>query len=146
MGIFSGNYNDIDHVTLKHPEALLEAYIYDELSALSDSQKKAFLESEECAVMEAKKLIGRKTLIRLSKSDDLNRRTTMAAMQLAKENKDPLWDKLVKNRVKERELLGKIRQKYSNKAQRAAKIGQREHLKNTMGSKFLKKEDLDNRA
>ena len=146
MGIYTTNYNEADSVEIQDIGALREAYIYDELCALSDSQKKAFLESEECAVMEAKKLIGRKTLVRLSKNDDLNRRTTMAAMQLAKEAKDPLWDKLVKNRVKERELLSKIRQKYGNKAQRAAKIGQREHLKGTMGSKFLKKEDISNRA
>ena len=53
----------------------------------------------------------------------------MAAMQLAKDHNDPLWDKLAVNRVRERDLLSKITTKYGAKAQRVAKMGQKEYLK-----------------
>ena len=145
MGIMSTNYNTSEDLEVKDIGALTEAYIYDEISGQSDEVKKAFLESEECAVLEAKGIIGRKTLVKLSKNDDMTRRVTMAAMQLAKEKKDPLWDKLVKNRIKERQLLAAIRKKYANGAKRAAKIGQRDYLKNRMGSKFLKTSDIKHR-
>lgn len=144
MGIYSNTYANDDNA-VQDMKALTEAYIYDELAGQSDSVKKAFLESEECAVMEAKGLIGKKTLVKLSKNDDINRRTTMAAMQLAKEKKDPLWDKLVKNRIKERQLLTAIRKKYGAKAERAARVGQRDYLKQRMGAKFLKPEDIKHR-
>ena len=145
MGFFSTNYNASEDMEVKDIGALTEAYIYDELAGQSDEVKKAFLESEECSILEAKGIIGKKTLVRLSKNDDMSRRTTMAAMQLAKEKKDPLWDKLVKNRIKERQLLAAIRKKYSNGAKRAAKIGQRDYLKNRMGGKFLKTADIKHR-
>ena len=124
MGIYSNNY-DNETYELQHPNQLLEAFIYDEIVGQSDSVKKAFLESEECAVLEAKKLISRKTIVRLNKNDDLTRRTGMAALQLAKDNNDSLWKKLVKNRIQERKLLAAIKKKYANKAQIAARQGQR---------------------
>ena len=145
MGIFSNNYATEAAEGVQDMAALTEAYIYDEIAGQSDAVKKAFVESEEAAVLEAKGLIGRKTLVRLSKNDDMNRRTTMAAMQLAKEKKDPLWDKLVKNRIKERQLLSAIRKKYAGKAARVAKVGQRDYLKGKMGAKFLKPEDIKHR-
>ena len=84
-------------------------------------------------------MISRRTLVRLSKKDDLARRVKMAAFQVAKEKKDPLWTKLVKNRVIERALIKKIVQKYSNMAVRVAKAGQRDYLKAAQGSKHLPK-------
>ena len=145
MGIFSSNYNE-EYASdeIKDLDAVYEAYIYDDLSKLSDADKKAFLESEDCAILEGKKLIGRKTLVRLSKNDDITRRTTMAAMQLAKEKNDPLWKKLVLNRVKERQLLAAIRKKYGAKGQRVARQGQKAYLKGA-NSKFLTKNDISHR-
>ena len=145
MGIYSSNYNEsAQDFEIQDMDALGEAFIYDDLSKLSDADKKAFLESEDCALLEAKKLIGRKTLVRLSKNDDITRRTTMAAMQLAKERKDPLWEKLVKNRIKERQLLAAIRKKYGAKGQRVARQGQKAYLKGA-NSKFLTKNDISHR-
>lgn len=132
MSIFGQN-NKPDNVVfeqeLQGASELQEAYIYDELSRLPDDKRKEFLESEQCQSMLEAGLIGRKTLVRLSKSDDMERRITMAAMQLAKDHNDPLWDKLVVNRVRERDLLSKITTKYGAKAQRVAKMGQKEYLK-----------------
>ena len=46
-------------------------------------------------------------MVRLSRQDDMARRVKIAAYQLAKDKKDPLWTKLVLNRVKERQLIAK---------------------------------------
>lgn len=144
MGLYGGK-PVVDPITeaaqvIENVHELFEAYIAYELSQLTPEQFKAFTESEECEAMLEKKLIGRNTLVRLSKEDDLTRRTKMAAFQAAKDNKDPLWDKLIKNRMKERDLISQIVRKYSSKAQRAAKIGQREYLSGKLPSIALRPE------
>lgn len=135
MGIYSYNNRGTGldpiaeaGVVLDNPEELLESFIAYELSKLDDDQFKSFTESEECQAMLERKMITRKTLVRLSKNDDLARRKKMAAYQLAKEKDDPLWHKLVAIRVKERALIQKIVDKYGSKAERAAKMGQKEFL------------------
>lgn len=118
--------------------ACTEMYIVDEVSHLTDEQIQEFCNSPEAeALVEAGKL-RRKTLVRLSKKDDMSRRKTMAAFQLARDKKDPLWAKLVKNRVQERKLIGQIEQKYGTKAERVAKLGQRDYLKNQMTPSFMR--------
>ena len=74
----------------------------------------------------------------LSKRDDQSRRNKIIAMNMAKEAKDPLWEKLKKNRVIERQLLGKIMQKYGRKAQKTAKAQQKDWIKNRMPANFGK--------
>lgn len=138
MGIFSPN-NVVMENELKEPNELLEAYIYDELSRLSDEKREEFVASEAAQTMLEAGLISRKTLVRLSKNDDLERRIGMAAIQLSKEHDDVLYDQLVKVRIKERELLEKINNKYANKATRVAKIGQKDYLKNKMPVAFIRK-------
>lgn len=122
-----------------NPNALTESFIYAEMSKLPQEERKAFAESDEAQALLERKMITRKTLVRLSKNDDLARRVKMAAFQIAKEKKDPLWTKLVKNRVIERALIKKIVQKYGNQATRMAKISQREYLKAAQTSKHLPK-------
>ena len=124
---------------LANPNALLEAMIYAEASKLPQDERIAFAESEEAQLVVEKSVWNKKTLVRLSKNDYLARRVKMAAFQIAKQKKDPLWTKLVKNRVIERALIKKIVQKYSNMAVRVAKAGQRDYLKAAQGSKHLPK-------
>ena len=124
---------------LANPNAYTDALICAEASRLSQDERVAFAESEEAQALLEKQMISRRTLVRLSKKDDLARRVKMAAFQVAKEKKDPLWTKLVKNRVIERALIKKIVQKYSNMAVRVAKAGQRDYLKAAQGSKHLPK-------
>ena len=120
-------------------DELLEAFYYDDHYSDSDEEKRELLESAD-ALLEAKK-ISRKTIVRLNKNDDLTRRTGMAALQLAKDNNDALWKKLVKNRIMERKLLAAIKKKYANKAQLAARKGQRAYVSNqtAIGSGNVKK-------
>jgi len=117
MGIFSTENVSMDNELL-NPDELLESYIYDELSRLPDERRKEVLESEEMKVLEEARIISRKTLVRLSREDDYARRVKMAALQLAKNNNDVLFDKLAKNRIKERELLAKLLQNMVQKLQK----------------------------
>lgn len=139
MGIFGNGSTLVMENELKNQEELLEAYIYDEISRLSDEKREEFVNSQEAQGMLEAGLISRKTLVRLSKNDDLERRIGMAAIQLSKESDDALYDQLIKVRIKERELLDKINAKYANKATRVAKIGQKDYLKNKMPVAFIRK-------
>jgi hypothetical protein len=123
MGLFT-NYNDVSNqvdMDVNMGE-LLEAFYFDDHYSDSDEEKRELLESAD-VLLEAKK-ISRKTIVRLNKNDDLTRRVSMASLQLAKDNNDTLWKKLVKNRINERKLLSAIRKKYSNKAQIVARKAQ----------------------
>ena len=98
---------------------------------------KEFCNSEEVqALVEARKM-PKKTFVRIGKDDDLTRRTNMACLILARENKDPLFDKLAKNRVQERKLRNQIYRRYRNKATKIAKMSQKEHIKDMQKMKAL---------
>lgn len=139
MGIYSVNDENAIQAELKNPGELLESFIFDELCHLPDDRKQKFINSEEAKVMVEAGIISRKTLVRLSKTDDLSRRMKMAAFQLAKDNDDMLWSQLVKNRIKERDLIDKITNKYNSKAGKVAKIGQKDYLSKKIPGAFLRK-------
>ena len=120
------------------PEGFLEQCIVDEVSHLTDEQIQEFCNSPEAEQMVQEGTMRKKTLVRLSKKDDMSRRRTMAAFSIAREKKDPLWTKLVKNRVQERKLIGEIVKKYGTKAERVAKVGQKEYLKHKMPLSFMR--------
>lgn len=129
MGLFTNQklMEEASEVTMNlNMDELQEAFFYDDHYSDSDAEKMELLENAD-VLMEANK-ISRKTLVRLNKNDDLTRRTGMAALQLAKDNNDPLWKKLVKNRIMERKLLAAIKKKYANKAQVAARKGQKMYV------------------
>lgn len=139
--LFSDNYmvNNGIKQDLKNPNELLEAFIFDEVSKLSEEKIKEFCAPGgpgEALINEGK--FSRKSLVRLSKVDDIERRTTMAAFDIAKQKKDPLWAALAKNRIKERELINNIMKKYGLQAKNAAKIGQREYLKHSLPQSFMR--------
>ena len=139
MGMFSYNNSIISEKNdLKDPNELLGAYIIDEVSMLTDEQKEEFINSETCKALMEARVLKKKTLVRLSKNDDLARRKTMAAFQIAKENKWKEWDLLVKNRIKERELIAKIVQKAGVKADKLAKLGQKNYLSHKLPLAFLR--------
>lgn len=140
MSFFIKTNESVDSIIgeeLTNPNALLECYINAEASKLPYEERKAFAESDEAQVLVEKQVLNKRTLVRLSKNDDLARRVKMAAFQIAKQKKDPLWTKLVKNRVIERALIKKIVQKYNNQAVRVARISQRDYIKTAKNSKHL---------
>lgn len=141
MGLFTNFDNDrqdVESMNINMDE-LLEAFYYDDHYSDSDYEKQQLLETPD-PLLEAKK-ISRRTIVKLNKNDDLTRRTGMAALQLAKDNNDSLWNKLVKNRIMERKLLGAIKKKYASKAKVVASKGQRAYVsgQSTTGNQNVKK-------
>lgn len=90
---------------------------------------KSFTESAEVQSMLESRKFSKATYVRLNKSDDLQRRTHLAALILAKEHNDALWKKLAQNRVRERKLRAAIFAKYGNKAAIVARKSQIVHQK-----------------
>lgn len=94
-----------------------------------EEAQKAFTESAEVqALVEARKM-SKKTFVRLNKNDDFTRRAHLASLILARNAKDPLFNKLALNRVKERQLRSMIFKKYESKAKLVAKKSQVQHIK-----------------
>lgn len=149
MGIYSSSNGYSDPVSGEEIEVnmdeLMEQFFYDEHYADSDEEKRALIESADSILLEKKNITNRKTLVRLNKNDDLARRSTMAAMQIAKDKNDTLWKALVKNRIQERKLLRAIKKKYGNPAKKLAKIAQNNYMRSANKSKMLKKSDISKR-
>lgn len=110
-------------------DELVEMYFIDDISRMSSKQIKEFCESEQAAALVEKAVLTKPTMMRLSKQDDETRRIKLACYQLAKEAHDPNFEKMIKYRVLWKKYRGIIFQKYSNKATRIARVGQKEYLK-----------------
>ena len=82
--------------------------------------------------------MSKKTFVRLGKNDDLTRRKNMACLIIAREKKDPLFNKLALNRIKERQLRQQIFKKYGNLADKIAKKSQQKHIKDMRKMPALK--------
>ena len=110
-------------------DAVVEAFLYDDLQRMSSDQIKQFLESEQCVALQERQVLKKPTVMRLSKADDEKRRIKLICYQLARENKDPNWDKCVKYRALWKKHRGIIFDKYKNRATRLAQISQKEYIK-----------------
>jgi len=95
-----------------------------------EEAQKGFIESAELQALVEARRMSKNTYVRLNKNDDMTRRTHLASLVLAKNARDPLWNKLALNRVKERQLRRAIFRKYENKAKRVAMRSQKAHIKN----------------
>lgn len=115
--------------------ALVEMFFYDDISRGTETQIKEFCESDTAKALLEKGVFKKPTLVRLGQADDLKRRNKLTAFTLAKQNKDSLWTQLVENRKKEKKLIGKIMQKYGNKAEKVAKVAQKEYIKKARSAK-----------
>lgn len=141
MGIFTDSVvtESLDSV-FADPNAIISQLIEAEVSQLPQEKIAEFCAPGgvgETLVAEGK--ISKKTIVRLSKKDDISRRKKQIALNLARENNDPLWDKLAQNRVKERELIAKIVAKYGNKSQKLAVQAQKDFLKGAhLPASFMK--------
>lgn len=131
MGMFSvGLIEESLDKVFSDPNQIISQLIEMEVSQLPDEKIQEFCAPGgvgETLVAEGK--LSKKTIVRLSKKDDLSKRKKVAALNLAREAGDPLFDKLALNRIKERELIEKIMTKYGNKAQKVALQSQKEFLK-----------------
>lgn len=98
---------------------------------------KEFCSSEEVQALVEARRMSKRTFVRLGKTDDLTRRKNMACLILARENKDPLFKKLALNRVQERKIRNAIYKRYDHKAERIAKLSQKQHIKDMQKMKAL---------
>lgn len=116
-------------------DALLELYLVDDILRGSTDQIQEFCKSEEAQILVEKQVLNKPTLHRLSKQDDLKRRIKLTAYQLAKDANDPNWAKLVKYQGLKKQYANKILQKYGKKAERIAKIAQKNYIKKSRSVK-----------
>lgn len=127
MGIFGTEA--LEEELVGGTNELVEMFLADEIGRMDSDTIKEFCESAEAEALVEANVLRKPTLVRLGKKDDAKRRTKLAAFQLAKENKDPNWTKLCKNRITEKKLIAAIMQRWGTKAQRNANIAQKEYIK-----------------
>lgn len=135
MGIYSENYREDEDFGLDMG-ALVEAFLIDDLTHnYGEDAIKEFCAPGGVgdALLEAKVLSNKRTMVRLSKETDLERRKIIAAIQMARGRKDPLYNKLIKYKLLLKQTRQKIVSKYGNKAARAALQGQKEYIRSMKG-------------
>ena len=108
---------------------LVESMLVEQVSMMSDDERNQYLNSDELRELEEAGAVGRRSIVRMNKFDDLQRRTHLASLQMAKQKGDADWELLRKNRVKERQLLQRIYKKYANQVRRDAIKAQRQLVK-----------------
>lgn len=130
MGMYGRRSSTVDEHEFDNidMEAYMQECIFIEFSQLPDNKLKDFLEGEGKALCEAG-IIGKNTMVRLSKADDLTRRVKMAAIQIAQNNNDSLWKMWDTYTDKKNEVEAKILQKYTMTASKMARVGQKDYLK-----------------
>jgi hypothetical protein len=98
--------------------ALFESFFIDYVNHMDDEERKQYLESEEVNALVEANAIGRRTIVRLSKQDDYNRRITLAAMQKAKEQNSADWKRLKKAHELKKLAIANIVKRYGNNVKR----------------------------
>lgn len=126
---FAEDANSLQESGILDQNALLESVFVDQVTKMDDEQRKAYLESDEVAALVEAGVVGRRTIVRISKNDDLTRRIHLASLQKAKESGDADWEALRKNRVMEKKLLQKIYNKYANRVRQDAVKSQKRLIK-----------------
>lgn len=132
MGIYGRKVSGINESEIPenfNMEEFIQECIFIEFSQLPDEKLKQFLVSEDCKALQEAGIIGKNTMVRLSKADDLTRRIKMAALQSAKDNGDSLWKLWDTYTSKKNEVEAKILQKYNFTASKLGRIGQKSYLK-----------------
>ena len=128
---------------IANSDSLMEMFLMDDLMHGSQEQISEFCESAEAQVLVEKSVLNKPTLIRLSKIDDQKRRVKIIAYQLAKEANDPEWNKMKKYTALRKQSIRKIMRKYGKKAQRIAKVAQKNYI---VKSKSMKPTANEKRA
>ena len=125
-----GHASVLDETNGVDLNALVEAYCYDDLHKMSSDKIHEFCESEQAQALLERSVLKKPTLMRLSREDDEKRRIKLACYQLAKDAKDPNWDKMLKYRALWKKYRGLIFKKYATRATRIARIAQKQYIKN----------------
>lgn len=122
---------EIDGSGIIDQDALMENMLVDEINRMSDAEFEAYTESSEFNNLVEAGVLGRRSLVKMNRKDDLRRRIHLASIQMAREQGDADWEALRKNRINERRLLKKIYTKYQNRVRRNAMQSQKRLIKLT---------------
>lgn len=114
---------------LQNPDELFQAFLLDEIARMSDSEKAEFINSEACNLLIQEGMLAKRNIMKLTKESDLDRRIKVAALQIAKEKGDRLYDDALKFRALSKQKVATVVKKYRAQAERAAKIGQKAYIK-----------------
>lgn len=134
----SGVKDDLAGIDLR---PYVEAIAYDDISRASSDEIKSFLESDISTVLQEKQVLNKGTMMRLSKADDEKRRIILVCYQLAKEDNNPDWKKMIEYRKKWRHHREQVLKKYSARAKKIAIASQKEYIKIARKGEVTEKKD-----
>ena len=124
---------------MANSEELQRLFLLDDILSESAESIQEFVNSEEGAVLMEKAALDKKIVDRATvRKMDLHKRIVLTAFLMAKQAKSPDWAKLVKFTKLKKQYKNKILTKFGKKAERVAKIAQKNYIKN---SRKAKKED-----
>lgn len=126
--VFDIDVEDDDSLADAVNDVIDEAYLINSCINDPSGENLKFVQENFSAINEGRKM-AKRTVVRMSKDDDLKRRKSVAAMLIAREKKDPDWVKAMKFRKLYILYKKKIIKKYDSKSNRAAKLSQRKHIK-----------------
>lgn len=121
---------------MANSEELQRLFLLDDILGESADFIKEWTESEEGKVLMEKKALDKKIVDRATvRKMDLHKRIVLTSFLMAKQAKDPNWAKLVKATKAKKMYKNKILTKYGKKAERVAKIAQKNYIKNAKNEK-----------
>ena len=130
MSLYGSGINEISSIEkIANSDSFLEALLVDDILHGTSKQIHSFLESEECKVLMEKSVLKKPTMMRLSKADDEKRRIKLAAYEMAKAANDPEFAKFKKYTALRKQSIAKMMKKYGSKAEKVAKLGQKNYIK-----------------
>ena len=131
MSLYGSGINEVNSIEkIANSDSFLEALIVDDLMRMNSNDLHAFLESEQCKVLsEGRQVLKKATMMRLSKQDDEKRRIKLAVYEMAKAANDPEFAKFKKYTALRKQSIAKMMKKYGSKAEKVAKLGQKNYIK-----------------
>lgn len=121
---------------MANSEELQRLFLLDDILSESVEDIQEFVNSEEGAVIMEKKALDKKIVDRATvRKMDLHKRIVLTAFLMAKQAKSPDWAKLVKATKAKKLYKNKILAKFGKKAERVAKIAQKNYIKNAKKEK-----------
>ena len=112
-------------------QALMENVLYDALSCMNEADRNEYMQTDEftACLQENGGFVGKKTVVRLNKLDDLSRRIKLAVYQKAKEVNDQDYRNLKKIQAKKHAINSRLMAKYGNMVKRDAIKSQKALIK-----------------
>lgn len=113
-------------------EELQRLFLMEDILSKSSDEIRAFAESEEGSVIMEKAALDKKIVDKATvRKMDLHKRIVLTSFLMAKQAKSPDWAKLVKYTKLKKQYKNKILNKFGRKAERVAKIAQKNYIKNS---------------